>query len=211
MFGAQSDLVLRDHAHVRFQKLDALPFQKLAHVGKRRGIGVHFIHVVQRHHVVRARLDGVFGDGVFVQIEGALDDEQALVAEHVRHAAGTAQLAAALGEGAAHVARGAVLVVGQGIDDQRAAADAVTFVHERFVVDVAQFARRLFDAALDIVVGHVVRLRLGDDVCQLAVGLGVGVGLRRHGDLAPQLGEDAAARRVRLALPCLNVMPFAMS
>ena len=72
----------------------------------------------------------------------------------------------------------------------------------------------LLQAALDVVVGHVGSLGLGDDGCQTGV-------VGRVGDTAAfldsddqflcDLGEGGSSHSVLRALGFLNVMPFGMS
>src|SRR3546814_9236578 len=81
-----------------------------------------------------------------------------LPVETVADAARGAEVAAILAERGADVGRGAVAVVGQCLDDQRDAAGAIALVADLLVI-IAFAARRLVDRALDIVLGH--RLRLG--------------------------------------------------
>ena len=61
---------------------------------------------------------------------------------------------AGLGEGGAHIGRGAVAVVGQRLDDQRDAARAVAFVADLFVVlgvaaDALLMARWMLSFGID--------------------------------------------------------------
>ena len=80
--------------------------------------------------------------------------------EAVADAAAGAEIAAVLGKDRADVGRGAVAVVGQRLDDQRDAGRAEALVAD-FLVILGVAARRLVDRALDIVLGH--RLRLGGE------------------------------------------------
>lgn len=74
-------------------------------------------------------------------------------------------------------------------------------------------AERLVDGALDVVVGHVHRLGLGDYRGQAGVVVGVPgpTGLHRHDDLLGDLRKGGAALGIRSPLGLLNIMPFGMS
>ena len=112
----------------------------------------------------------------------------------------------------AHVAGGTVAVVGDGFHDHGHAAGRIAFVGDGFVVHIAQLAGSLLDGALDIIVGHVVALGLGDDVAQLGVAFGIAAAFAHgDGDFTADLGKDLAAGRVGLALLHCDIMPFAVS
>ena len=112
----------------------------------------------------------------------------------------------------AHVARCAVAVVRQRLDHNGDAAGPVALVNDLFVVVGAGVAGGFFDDALDVVVGHVVRLRLGDDVLQLGVARRVGTALAHgDGDLATDLGEDLRAGVIGLFFLSFDGAPFGMS
>ena len=72
---------------------------------------------------------------------------------------------------------------------------------------------RFFDDALDVVVGHVRRLRLGDGVLQLGVDRGIGAAACFNGDdqLSADLGKNLGASRVVFALFLFDGTPFVMS
>ena len=110
-----------------------------------------------------------------------------------------------------HVARGAVVVVGQRRNDHRRTRNAVSFVGEFLIVLIAHFARRFFDRAFDVVVRHVRRFRFRNYVGKFRVGRGVGIALCGNRKLSAEFGENFTARSVRLALLCLNIVPFAMT
>ena len=81
--------------------------------------------------------------------------------EHEGDGAGLGQVAAALGEGRAHFACGAVTIIGQDFDNHRDAAGSVPFVAD-LLVTVAFAADGFLDRALDIVLGHVLGARRDD-------------------------------------------------
>ena len=114
--------------------------------------------------------------------------------EHERHRAGLGEIAAGLGEGGAHVAGGAVVVVGQRLDDHRDAARPVALVADLVVV-LGVAARRLLDGALDVVLGHVLGARREDRGAQARIERRVRQAeLGGTGDFAGELGEQLGAR-----------------
>src|SRR5699024_386868 len=119
---------------------------------------------------------------------------------HEGHAAGGAQVAAELVKGVAHVGGGAVPVVGQGLHDHRHAGGAVAFVGDVLVVVVAAFPGGLLDNPVDVVVGDVGGLGLGDGVPQPGVGGGVGAAalFHGHGQLTADFGKDLGLGAVGL-------------
>ena len=133
--------------------------------------------------------------------------------EHEGHAAGGAQVAAEFIEGVAHVGGGAVAVVGKGLHDHGHAGGAVALVGHVLVVVGAALAGGLFDDAVDVVVGDVGGLGLGDGVPQAGVGGGVGAAalFYGHGQLTADLGEDLGLGAVGLLLLPLDVIPFRVS
>ena len=112
----------------------------------------------------------------------------------------------------ADIGRGTVAVIGHGRNDDRNAARRIAFVLNLFVIDVAQFARRLGDGALDVFVGHIAGLGLRDYVAELAVDGRVAAAVaHRDGDFTADLRKDFAALGVRLALFVLDICPLGMA
>ena len=125
--------------------------------------------------------------------------------------AGLGQVAAALGEGRAHLAGGAVAVVGQDLDDDRDAARPVALVAD-LVVDLGVAAGRLLDRALDIVLRHVLRARGEHRGAQARIHGRVGQPqLGRDGDFARELAEQLGLRRVLPPLAVHDVLELRMS
>lgn len=140
-----------------------------------------------------------------------IDDDDALLGEHEADAAHLAQVAAELVKVMAHIGRGAVAVVGQGLDHDGDAAGAVTLIGDCLILGLVA-ALGALDNALDVIVGHAVGLGLGNQSRQLGVGSGVAAALLNgHGDLAADLSENLGAGAVGLFLFTLDVIPFAMS
>ena len=113
----------------------------------------------------------------------------------------------------AHLARGAVAVIGQRFHDHGDAAGTVAFVLQRLIIIRVAVARRFFDDALDVVVGHIVRLGFGDAVLQFGVGVRIGAAalFHRHSDLATDFGEDFGFLTVGLFFFALDIIPLRMS
>ena len=200
------------HLHVGGDELVALLFQVLPDAGEVVGLGGDFEHVLVGGEIRGAGLQGVAHHGVLVQAF-PLDGDDALLVEHEGHAAGGAQVAAKLVESVAHIGGGAVPVVGKGLHDHGHAAGAVAFVGDVLEVVVVALAGRLFDDPVDVVVGDVGSLGLGDGVPQAGVRRGVGAAalFYGHGQLTANLGEDFRLGAVGLFLFPLDVVPFRMS
>jgi hypothetical protein len=129
----------------------------------------------------------------------------------VAHRAGGAEIAAILRYRGAHIGGGAVAIVGQRLDDQRDAARAEALVADLFVILAVALAR-LVDRALDIVLGHRLRLGRGDRGAQARVHVGIGQAhLRGDGDFAAELGEHARALLILRALAVHDVLEFGMA
>ena len=129
----------------------------------------------------------------------------------MRHRSGLPQIAAAFGEIAAHIAGGAVQIVGHRFNDHRNAVHAVTFIADfRVIRPVAHLA------FLDRPVDHVLRHRQGfrglDGQPQTRVHVYVGhPQLGGNGDFLCQLREHLGSQLVLLALAVLDVCPFRMA
>ena len=128
------------------------------------------------------------------------------------HAAVGAHVAAVLGEGVADFGDGARAVVGQAVDHDRRAADAVALVADLDVIDALKLAGALLDRVVDLVLGHVDGLALVDGHAQARVERRVAAAhLGGHGDFLGDFGERGAALFVLAALAVLDVGPFGMS
>ena len=123
------------------------------------------------------------------------------------------QALAVLVQQVAHLGGGAVAVVGEGVHDNGHAVGAVALVGHVLVGVGVAGAQGPVNGALDVVVGHVGRLGLGDDGGQagVVVGVAAAAGLDRHDHLAGDLGEYLRALGVRRALRFLNIVPLGMS
>ena len=73
----------------------------------------------------------------------------------------------------ADLARRAVAVIGHGFDNDCNAGGAVAFIDDLLVVIGVACAQRLVDSALNVIVGHVRSLCLGDDRSQTRVVVGI--------------------------------------
>ena len=149
-------------------------------------------------HLVRRRLCGIELDGAEpVEIEG--------------HRAGLAEIAAELGEDRAHLACGAVAIVGERLDDHADAAGAEALVAHVLVIRPAGL-KALLDGPLDIVLWHVHGARRRDRGPEPRVHGGVRhAHLRRGGDFAAELGEELGSLLVLGAFAELDVFELRMA
>ena len=113
----------------------------------------------------------------------------------------------------ANIGRGAVAVIGHGVHDDGDAGGAVAFVGNSFVVVGRAAAERLFNGALDVVVRHIGRLRLGDDRGETGVVRRIAASAFLNGNdhFTGDLGERLCALGVLGAFGFLYVMPLGMS
>ena len=110
----------------------------------------------------------------------------------------------------AQIGRRAVAVVGERLHHHGHAGGTVALVGDALVI-VLFAALGLFDDALDVVVGDVHALGLGNEVPQLGIDVGVAAArLYAHGHLTADLCEDLGALAVRLFLFPLDIIPFAV-
>src|SRR5699024_693691 len=113
---------------------------------------------------VSAAVHGVHHHGILLVVTlGVVDDQHALLVKAPGHAAGGAQVAAELVKVVAHAAGGTLPVVGHGLHNHSHTAGAVAFVGDGFVVVAAACAGSPLQYPLDVVVGHIGGLGLGDD------------------------------------------------
>src|SRR5439155_14930811 len=92
-----------------------------------------------------------------------LDVDLAFARKHPGDAVLRGEVAGMLGQHVADFADRAVLVVGQGLDQNRHAAGAVTLVHHILVGDAGLFTGAATDRTLDVFARHVLGLGVGDD------------------------------------------------
>ena len=112
----------------------------------------------------------------------------------------------------AYLGGGAVTVVGNDFYDYRCTAGAVSLVGDFLVVYAAHFARGLLYGAGNVVVRHIVSLRLGYNVPQFGVVVGVASALfNGYGDLSAYLCKDLAARVICFFFFIFDIGPFGMS
>jgi hypothetical protein len=107
-----------------------------------------------------------------------------------------------------HIGGGAVLVVGQHLDDDADPAGAEALIADLGVIGAVALLA-LLDRAVDDVLRHRLGLSVVDRQAQARIHRRVGqAGLGRDGDFARQLGEERGARRVRLPLAVHDVLEF---
>src|SRR6185369_15039525 len=108
-----------------------------------------------------------------------------------------AEVAAVLFEDVADLGGGAVAVVGHRLDDQRDAARTVAFVRDFLVRGAFELAGAAFDGALDVVLRHVVGLRLGHGRTKTGIAADVTTAEAcGNGHFLENAREDLAALRV---------------
>ena len=189
------DIVLGHHLHGGLQESVALLLQLGEHIAESVGGGVHGEHFLLHLHVVGAAVQRVHHHGVLVQVL-PLDDDDALLVKGPGHAAGGAQALAVLVQQVTDLGGGALTVIGQSLHDDGHAVGAVALVDHALEVVAVPGAQSLVDGALDVVVGHVDGLGLGDNRGQTGVVVGVaGAAALFHGhdDLLGDLGEGGGA------------------
>ena len=196
--------------HVGGDELVALLFQRFADGGEVLGAGGDLGGVLACIEVIGTGVQRIHHQLIGILVL-EIDDDDALLGEHEADAAHLAQVAAELVKVMAHIGRGAVAVVGQGLDHDGDAAGAVTLIGDCLILGLVA-ALGALDNALDVIVGHAVGLGLGNQSRQLGVGSGIAAALLNgHGDLAADLSENLGAGAVGLFLFTLDVIPFAMS
>src|SRR5579884_3340093 len=139
-------------------------------------------------------------------------DDLADAVEQEADAVGFAESAARLGEGGADLARRAIAVVGQGLDDDRNAARPVALIPYLLISRLAVAAGAAMDRPLDRLLGHVGLA--GGQHCGAQPRVRGRVGQTRTGggrQLPDQLGEDLGALFVLRALPVHDVFELRMA
>src|SRR5262245_19651828 len=112
----------------------------------------------------------------------------------------------------AHIGDRACLVVGQAIYDDCGAGDAVAFIADLLVVRAFQAADAALDGALDVILGHIVRIRLVHSEPQPWIaGRVPATQPGRNGDFLDQAREDLPALSVLAVLAMLDVCPFTVA
>src|SRR5437763_1454907 len=109
-----------------------LLFERVPHRVEIVGRRDHDVTVGVALDIAGARLDRRFEHLIGARRVGGIGDLADMI-EHESHAASFAERPAGLGEGGAHLAGGAVAIVGQRFDDDRHAARPVTFVAHLFI------------------------------------------------------------------------------
>ena len=208
------DVGLRDEADVRADEGVVLLLEGLDDVVECVGVGRDLEDVVLGVEIVGTGVERIHHDGVLVVVAVlVVDDDDALAVERPADAALRAHALAVLIEVMADLRCGALAVVGQCLDDDGHAAGTVALVSNGLVVIGVARAERLVDGALDVVVGHVGSLRLGDDGREAGVVIRIARAALLDGDddLLGDLGEGGAALGVSCALRLLNIVPLGMS
>ena len=172
--------------------------------------------VVLAPEIFGAGVGGEQEEGVLVYRRAVFGDrehlEDALLLEHKRDGAARAEVAAGLREQAPKVGDGAVGVVREHVHEHRDAVRAVALVRLLLVVGALDLARAALDSALDVVLGHVLRLRLIDGEREARVHVGVAAGLARgHHDVAGNARPGLRLLGVGDGLLPLDLRPLVVS
>ena len=111
------------------------------------------------------------------------------------------------------IARGTVAVIGEAFHDDGNACGAVAFVGDAFICVGVALACSFLNDALNVVVRHIVRLSLRNDVLQLGVCCRVCAAafFNGNGKLTADLCEDLRSCTVGLFFLSLNIIPLGMS
>src|SRR5690606_30071977 len=145
-------------------------------------------------------------------LTGGGDLDLALPLEEVGDGAARAEVAAVLREGVADVGDGAVGVVREALDEEGDAAGAVALVRHLLVVGAGDLARAALDGAFDVVLGHVLRLRLVHGEAEAGVHVRVAAAFAGgYHDVARDARPELRAPRVGDALLAFDLRPFIVS
>src|SRR5262249_18316978 len=139
----------------------------------------------------------VFGAGLDRRLEHLIGSclahvefDRAELIEHEGDGAGLAEITAEFGEDRTYLARRAIAIVGQGLDDEADAACAESLVANLLVIRAASLLA-LLDRALDIVLWHVLGARRLDRASEPRIHGGGREGhRRRRGGFAGALWEE---------------------
>ena len=208
------NVVLGNHLDLRTLEGIALLIQRLDHVVEAVRIGGDLKHGAVGLHILGAGIQRVHHHGILVQLAlFVVNDDHALAVKGPADAALSTHALAEFVKIMADLGCSALTVVGQRLHDDSNAAGAVALVGDRFIVIGIAGTQCLVDGALDVVVGHIGCLGLGDNSGQAGVVVGVAAAalLDGHDDLLGDLGECGAALGVGRPLGLLNIVPLGMS
>ena len=100
----------------------------------------------------------------------------------------------------------AVLVVGEHLDQQGAAARSIGFVGEFLVIDTLEVTGAFLDGAIDIVLGHVGAASLENGGAQARIALRIAAAhARSDRNFLYKLREHLTALRIERAFLCFMV------
>ena len=211
----EGDVVLGHHGDVGGEEGVALVLQRLDHSVEVIGLAADFHHHAVSLKVGSAGLQSVHHHGILVQLLILIvNDDHTLPVKAPGHAALRAQIAVALIKGVTNLGSGTLTVVGQSVHDDGHTAGTVALIGDSLKVLGVSGTQRLINGALDVVIGHVDGLGLGDHGSQAGVVgrvAGAAAFLDGNNDLLGDLGECGGTLGVSSALGLLNVMPFRMS
>ena len=161
-------------------------------------------------HILGTSLDRGHHNGVRIPHSGRIT-HRPLAIKHEAHRACFAKVAAMFGKKRAHIAGGAVAVVGHRLDNHRNTIGPIAFIADLFI-GLALATNSLLDCPFDIVLGHRLALGLFHRQTQAGVFLRIRVThLCGHRDLLGELGEKLGAQLVLTPFTVLNICPFGMA
>src|ERR1035437_1277643 len=205
------DGLARGHRQLGLHDLGAELLQALPDLLEVIRLGLHLQLAVADLDVGGAQLDHLQRQllGILTRRVG---EDDALALEDPAHRTLLGDVAAVAGEDAADLRRGAVAVVGQGIDHDCHPAGPVALVAKLLVLDATLLAGATLDGAVDVVGGHVDLAGLLDSEAETEVGGGVSPTLLGSDrDLSGHLRENGALFGVGGRLLVLDRRPLGVS
>ena len=112
----------------------------------------------------------------------------------------------------AHISGGAVAVICERFHNNGDSAGAIAFINDLFVIIRAAFTGCFFNDAVDIIVGHIIGLRLCNHIPQFGVRGWIRPAFpHRYANFTADFREDFCTLAVRFFLLALDRAPLGMS
>ena len=202
---------VRSRADRRLGEAPAGRLERLENIGEVLRYGIDDVGALVILEVLGPGLDGLHHQDLF-PVSGIVEHQNAALLEHEAHAAGGAEIATVAVKGMADIAGGAVAVVGQCADDEGHSGRSVALVADFLEVGCVHGAGRAPDAALNVVIRHVLASGLCDDVAQRAVDVRIGPsGTHGNLNLAPEFRVDFRPGSIRSTLFPLDIIPLGVT
>ena len=215
LLGLQLLIVLGNHFDLCGSKGVFLCCQRIGNCIEVVGISVDGEAVFFSLKIISAAIHGIHHNGIFFVIAiFVVDDQDALFVEAPADAAGGTQVTAKLIKVVTHGTCSTVTVVSHGLYDHSDTTGAIAFVGDGFIAVTAAGTGSLLQTTLDVVVGHIGSLGLGDNGGQTGVVGGIGNAtafFHCYDQFFCDLGKSSSTLCVLRALSFLNIMPFGMS